>query len=61
MAWATRSDRDRQALNEYVKGYATVLDAWRDVPGLSVSIDKTRVEAALGKRARQIAGQPDDD
>jgi hypothetical protein len=61
MAWATRSDRDRQALNDYVTSYSSVLDAWRNVPGLTVSLDKTRVEAALEKRERQITGKAKDD
>ena len=56
MAWASRSDRDGQALKEYVEGYSSVLAAWQSVPGLAVSIDRTRVKAALEKRDRQKAG-----
>ena len=61
MAWASRSERDKKALNEYVEGYSAVLSAWQSVPGLAVSIDRTRVEAALDKRERQINAQADDD
>ena len=52
MAWASRSEEDRQALNEYVQNYASLLDEWRLVPGLDVSIDLDRVRIALEKRQR---------
>lgn len=57
MAWATRSDRDSLALKEYVRQHASAIEAWQSVPGLNVTLDKTRVEAALDKRERQIQGQ----
>lgn len=52
MAWASRSEEDRRALNDYVQNYSSALDAWRSVPGLDVSIDLDRVRVALEKRQR---------
>jgi hypothetical protein len=54
MAWASRSDRDGRALKAYVDTYSNVLSTWQSVPGLSIPIDKTRVDAAQEKRDRQV-------
>ena len=61
MAWASRSDRDRKALNAYVESYSSVLEAWQTVPGLAVSLDRTRVRAAQDRRSRQIEATAHDD